>query len=105
MGNKRIDPREQFSKKLASRAEWFWFIYMIILAGVLIVQPESALPTVYMGCLVTGVMIASVFAYTKNSIDEKWFYWLAQIARAVSGNRHVTDDDDDDIMPEEESNG
>lgn len=106
--SRRIDPREQFSKKLAGRAEWFWFGYMVILAVVLVLQPEAALPAVYMGCLVTGVMIASVWAYTKNSIDEKWFYWLAEIAKAVNGGRRTDkgeDADEEVLKPEEESNG
>ena len=86
MGTRRIDPRQQFSKKLAGRAEWFWFGYMVLLAGVMVFQPAAALPAVYLGIMVTGVMLVSVLAYTKNSVDEKSFYWLAQIAAAVSGN-------------------
>ena len=77
MANRKIDPREQFSKKLAGRAEWFWFFYMVVLAAVMVLQPDAALPAVYLGIMVTGVMIISVLAYTKNSIDEKWFFWLA----------------------------
>jgi len=98
---RKVDPREQFSKKLAGRAEWFWFLYMVALAVVLVLQPASALPAVYMACLVTGVMIASVWAYTKNSIDEKWFYWLAQIAKAASGVQSADAEEPDG----EESNG
>ena len=106
MANKRIDPREQFSKKLAGRAEWFWFMYMIVLAIVLVLQPAAALPAVYMGCLVTGVMIASVFAYTKNSIDEKWFYWLAEIAKSVYGGKACANSDEPEEDPDgKESNG
>ena len=51
MANRKIDPREQFSKKLAGRAEWFWFFYMVILAAVMVLQPASALPAVYLGML------------------------------------------------------
>lgn len=94
MANRKIDPREQFSKKLAGRAEWFWFFYMVILAAVMVLQPASALPAVYLGIMVTGVMIISVLAYTKNSIDEKWFFWLAEIAKAVGGSKDKTSDDD-----------
>ncbi len=91
MGNRKIDPREQFSKKLAGRAEWFWFGYMILLAFVIILQPDAALPAFYMACLVTAVMIISVCMYTKNSIDEKWFFWLAEIAKATSGWKRQDD--------------
>ena len=103
---KRIDPREQFSKKLAGRAEWFWFGYMVLIAAVMVIEPAAALPAVYLGCMVTGVMIVSVFAYTRNSIDEKSFYWLAEIAKAVSGKKSDTDADDSaDDGVEGESNG
>lgn len=93
---KRIDPKEQFSKRLAGRAEWFWFGFMVLLAVVMVVQPDSAMPAVYLGILVTGVMIVSVVSYTKNSIDEKWFYWLAEIAKAVSGKRGTCADAEED---------
>ncbi len=100
---KRVDPREQFSKKLAGRAEWFWFFYMLILAVVMVLQPASAMPAVYLGIMATGVMIVSVFAYTRNSIDEKWFYWLAEIAKAVGGRKG--DDSDEEGMIDEGGNG
>lgn len=96
MTNRKIDPREQFSKKLAGRAEWFWFFYMVILAAVMVLQPEAALPAVYLGIMVTGVMIISVLAYTKNSIDEKWFFWLAEIAKAVGGSKGKSSDDEEE---------
>lgn len=96
MANRKIDPREQFSKKLAGRAEWFWFFYMVILAAAMVIQPDAALPAVYLGIMVTGVMIISVLAYTKNSIDEKSFFWLAEIAKAISGTKSKSSDNDDD---------
>ena len=99
----RVNPREQFSKKLAGRAEWFWFFYMLVLAAVMVLQPDAALPAVYLGIMVTGVMIVSVFAYTKNSIDEKWFYWLAEIAKAVGGKKG--DDSDEEDVKDEGGNG
>lgn len=83
----RIDPKEQFSKKLAGRTEWFWFIFMVLLVVAIIITPDSALPAVYLGIMVTGVMIISVLAYTKNSIDEKWFFWAAEIAKALNGKK------------------
>jgi hypothetical protein len=64
---------------------------MILLAFVIILQPDAALPAFYMACLVTAVMIISVCMYTKNSIDEKWFFWLAEIAKATSGWKRQDD--------------
>ena len=96
MANRKIDPREQFSKKLAGRAEWFWFLYMILLVVAIVITPDSALPAVYLGIMVTGVMIISVLAYTKNSIDEKSFFWLAEIAKAIGGKRSKEEPDEED---------
>lgn len=92
----RVDPREQFSKKLAGRTEWFWFLYMILLVVAIVITPDAALPAVYLGIMVTGVMIVSVLAYTKNSIDEKWFYWAAEIAKAISSKPETSSSDDEE---------
>ena len=105
---RKIDPRQQFSKKLAGRAEWFWFGYLVLLAVLMAIQPDAALPAVYLGIMVTGVMIISVLAYTTNSINEKSFYWLARIAEAASGVKKRSADesyDEEDSSAEEESNG
>ena len=98
MAQRKIDPKEQFSKKLAARVEWFWFGYMILCAAVMVLQPASALPAFYLACLSTGVMLASVYLYTKNSVSEKGFYWLAEIAKAAAGIKPNKDTDtaDDD---------
>lgn len=96
MARRKIDPREQFSKKLAGRTEWFWFFYMVLLCVVMILQPASAIPAVYLGIMATGVMIISVMAYTKNSIDEKWFYWLAEIAKSVAGKQSDSEEEDEE---------
>ena len=98
MAARKIDPKEQFSKKLAGRTEWFWFFYMVLLCVVMVLQPASSLPAVYLGIMATGVMIISVVAYTKNSIDDKWFFWLAEIAKSISGKEK-------DDIEEEGGNG
>lgn len=71
MSNYRIDPRKQFSKRLARWTSIFWFFYMTWLSVIVYLKPESALYCVYMGILVTSVMLLNVWAYTKNSIYEK----------------------------------
>lgn len=96
MNRKTIDPREQFSKKLAGRTEWFWFLYMLALVVAIIIAPESGMSAVYLGIMVTVVMAVSVIAYTKNSIDEKWFYWAAEIAKAIYSNRKNDEQDDEE---------
>ena len=96
MAQRKIDPREQFSKKLAGRVEWFWFGYMILCAAVMVMQPDSALPAFYLACLVTGIMLASVYLYTKNSVSEKGFFWLAEIAKAAAGIKQEKDTETED---------
>ena len=67
----KIDPRNQFSKKLARWTAVFWFAYMTWLSVILILSPVTALYCVYMSLIVTVVMVLNVWAYTRNSIYEK----------------------------------
>lgn len=67
----RMDPRAQFSKKLARWTAVFWFFYMTWLSVMMAITPESALYAVYMGAMATLVMLLNVWAYTKNSVYEK----------------------------------
>ena len=71
MGNNRIDPRQQFSKKLAWWTSVFWFLYMSWLSCIMMLQPGTALYVVYMSIIISVVMVLNVWAYTKNSIYEK----------------------------------
>ena len=68
---KRIDPKQQFSKRLARWTAVFWFFYMTWLSVILIIEPSAALFSVYMGIMVTLVMIFMTVAYTRNSVAEK----------------------------------
>ena len=71
MGNIRIDPKKQFSKKLARWTAVFWFLFMSWLSVLILLQPAAALYSVYMGLIATAVMVLNVWAYTRNSIYEK----------------------------------
>jgi hypothetical protein len=71
MSDIRIDPRKQFSKKLARWTAVFWFAYMTWLSVIIFLRPEAALFCVYMGIISTVVMTINVWAYTRNSIYEK----------------------------------
>ena len=67
----KIDPKKQFSKRLARWTAVFWFVYMAWLSIIMFLVPEAALYTIYMGIIVSVVMILNVISYTKNSITEK----------------------------------
>lgn len=71
MGEYKMDPKKQFSKRLAKWTAAFWFLYMIWLSVLFYLQPVSAMYAVYMGIIATAVMVLNVYSYTKNSIAEK----------------------------------
>ncbi len=81
MANRKIEQREQFSKKLAKWSSIFWFFYLTVLAVVLIVEPNSSDASVYMCITVSIVMIVNVYAYTRNSTYEKALYAMERIEK------------------------
>lgn len=107
MGNIRIDPKKQFSKKLARWTAVFWFLFMTWLSAILLLQPESALYSVYMAIIATAVMILNVWAYTKNSIYEKGAFALLDKTRLELSIGKTTgkDDADEGNVTEGGSNG
>ena len=81
----RVDPKKQFSKKLARWTAVFWFVYMTWLSALFMMAPESALYCVYMGLIATAVMILNVWAYTRNSIYEKGVFAMLNRAKLEIG--------------------
>lgn len=106
MNNIKIDPKKQFSKKLARWTSVFWFLFMSWLSVLMLLQPATALYCVYMSIVVTAVMILNVWAYTRNSIYEKGVFAMLDKARIEIGlkNKEV-DAIEEMIRPDEESNG
>ena len=93
MSNYRIDPKKQFSKKLARWTAVFWFVFMTWLSVIMLLQPSAALYSVYMGIIATAVMILNVWAYTRNSIYEKGVFAMLDKAR-IEMNLSNTDNTD-----------
>ena len=81
----RIDPRKQFSKKLAKWTAVFWFFFMSWLTALMLLEPSVAIYTVYMGIIVTVVMIVNVWAYTHNSVYEKACFAMLNKAKIEIG--------------------
>lgn len=118
---KRIDPREQFSKKLATWTARFWFLHMVITAAMCIVEPSVSDAAVYMAICSSIVMLINVWAYTHNSVYEKAilaamekaknvrFAWKKSAGSAVEAEDSEESEDmedEPDADPEEgESNG
>ena len=71
MAEYKIDPRKQFSKRLARWTAIFWFIYMAWISVIMLLQPSTATYVFYMSIVVSVVMIVNVASYTTNSIQEK----------------------------------
>ena len=74
MGNYRINPKHQFSKRLARWTAIFWFIFMAWLCVVLFLAPEAGLYSVYMSIVVSVVMIINIYQYNSNSKTEKTLF-------------------------------
>lgn len=99
MGNNRMDPSKQFSKKLATWTAVFWFFYMSWMSAILIIQPQTAQYIVYMALITTAMMVLNVWAYTRNSIYEKAMLTLLDKtklelsigAKGGEANEEVTD--------------
>lgn len=105
MSNYRVDPRKQFSKRLARWTSIFWFFYMTWLSVIIYLKPESALYCVYMGILVTSVMLLNVWAYTKNSIYEKGVFAMldkTKLSLSIGGKSSESSADETE---EEEGGG
>ena len=107
MAMKRMDPREQFSKKLAKWSSWFWFIYMILLLAVLAYQPLTAEAIIWLAGITSFVMIINIWAYTNNSIYDKAIAAGAKIIGKFrfSGKKNESSDSDDEEEDDEGSNG
>ena len=116
MTERIVDPRKQFSKKLARWTAVFWFFFMSWLTALMMLEPSVAIYTVYMGIIVTVVMIVNVWAYTHNSVYEKACLAMLDKAKIEIGlkasSNHAksekgdgNDEEADQLTPEEESNG
>ena len=109
MGDRKvIDPRQQFSKWLARWTAVFWFAYLTWLSIVMIIRPETALYCIYMGAMVTIVMIFMTVAYTRNSVAEKMALTLldkTKLELTLGNNQKGGEADEESSVTEGESNG
>ena len=71
MSSRRVDPKDQFSKKLAKWSSWFWFLYMLLALAAAVIQPLASDSSVYLAGFSSVVMILNLAAYTHNSVYDK----------------------------------
>ena len=116
---KRMDPKDQFSKKLAKWSAWFWFAYMTMILAAIVIQPLSADAAIYLAAFTSAVMVLNIGAYTRNSIYDKAiaagakvigrfrFTWKRPAAGAETENDEAEDfsEDSSEDFSEDEPEG
>lgn len=108
MNNYKIDPRKQFSKKLARWTSVFWFLFMTWLSVLLLLEPSAAQFCVYMAIIATVVMMVNVIAYTRNSIMEKMAFTLldkTKIELNLNNGKDGEEDEEEALTGEGGGNG
>ena len=81
MGRYHIDPKHQFSKRLARWTAVFWFVYLIWLSILMMLEPSVAQYAFFMSIVVSVVMMISVISYTINSVTEKRIFGMLDKAQ------------------------
>ena len=81
MGRYHIDPKHQFSKRLARWTAIFWFAYLIWLSILMMLEPSVAQYAFFMSIVVSIVMMISVISYTINSVTEKRIFGMLDKAQ------------------------
>ena len=81
MGRYHIDPKHQFSKRLARWTAVFWFVYLIWLSILMMLEPSVAQYAFFMSVVVSIVMMVSVVMYTINSVTEKRIFGMLDKAQ------------------------
>lgn len=110
MSDVRIDPKKQFSKRLARWTAFFWFLFMTWLSVLLMLVPSAAEYTVYMAIICTVVMMVNVISYSANSITEKKIFGLLDKSKIEMSIGHSkisigNNTEEDGGADEEVSNG
>lgn len=111
----QIDPKKQFSKRLARWTAVFWFVFMAWLGTVLFLAPEAGLYSVYMSVVVSIVMIINIWQYNSNSKTEKALFALLNRtelelkfgpAKVAIGNKDEGgEEDEESTVTEEDGEG
>lgn len=106
--NKRVDPRKQFSKRLARYGAIVWGLFLFLVIILMFSQPEVAMSCVWLVLIVTVNKMVDTLAYTDNSKTEKFL--LSALDRAklelnlkgVASNSFTQNETDEEESSEEE---
>ena len=102
---KRIDPKEQFSKKLATWTARFWFLFMVITAIMCLVEPNVSDAAVYLAICSSVIMLINVWAYTHNSVYEKAILAGMEKAKIWLSWKNASTDEEDPASDDNEEGG
>lgn len=105
MGNFRIDPKKQFSKRLARWTAVFWFVYMTWLSVLMMLKPQVAQYSFYMGLIATVTMMVNVVSYTANSIQEKILFAILDKTKIELNLSGKSAEDKEEDSGEEDEDG
>ena len=107
MESYRIDPKKQFSKRLAKWTAIFWFAYMLLLLALMYLQPSVAEYCFYISIVASVVMMINVISYSINSITEKRIFGMLDRAKieVQFGPAKISIGDDAEAEPEGEAEG
>lgn len=109
MGNYRIDPKKQFSKRLARWTAIFWFAFLTWISILMMLEPSVGQYCFFISIVVSVVMMINVILYTINSVTEKRIFGMlekAQIelklgpAKVSIGNDNKGGDSDEEVTDE-----
>lgn len=78
MAEYKIDPRKQFSKRLAMWTAVFGFAYLIWLSILMLLEPSVGQYCFLMSVVISVVMTLNVIMYTINSVSEKRIFGMLE---------------------------
>jgi len=67
----KMDPKKQFSKRLARYGAVVWGVYLLLTIVLMFFQPDTATACIYLVLIVTVNKAIDTLAYTDNSKTEK----------------------------------
>lgn len=102
---KKIDPRHQFSKRLARYGAIVWGVYAFAVLGLIAYRPEAAMAAVWLTLIMTCNKALDTVSYTRNSITEKIILGALARTKMQFGLGDVNVSFGDDENKEEGDNG
>lgn len=110
----QIDPKKQFSKRLARWTAIFWFGYLIWLSILMMLEPSVGQYCFYMSIVVSLIMMINVLSYTINSVTEKRIFGMLEKAqielkfgptKVAIGKKNEGGEEDEEVTEGDDEDG